>query len=67
MQNGLFKTENYLNRLLSFEYEKLNENQKLTFDILKEYMKQDMEFGNSFYYSEVLGPTTGIQAQLPSY
>jgi len=65
MQNGLFKTENYLNRLLSFEYEKLNENQKLTFDILKEYMKQDMEFGNYLYYSEVLGPTTGIQAQLP--
>lgn len=65
MKNGLFKTENYLDKLKSFDYELLNEDQQLTYDILKGYLEQDMAFGNFLYYKEVLGPTTGIQAQLP--
>lgn len=65
MKDGLFKTENYLDRLITFDYEQLNEDQKLTYDILKAYLEQDLKFGNYLYYSEVLGPTTGIQAQLP--
>ena len=65
MKNGLFKTENNLNRLVSFDYTQLNQEQQLTYDILKEYLKQNLEFGNYLYYGEVLGPTTGIQAQLP--
>ena len=65
MKNGLFKTENYLDRLQSFDYELLNDEQQLTYDILQGYLEQDIAFGNFLYYSEVLGPTTGIQAQLP--
>lgn len=65
MKNGLFKTENYLDKLKSFDYELLNEDQQLTYDILKGYLEQDMAFGDFLYYKEVLGPTTGIQAQLP--
>jgi len=65
MKNGLFKTENYLDRLRSFDYNLLNKDQQLTYDILQGYLKQDMAFGDFLYYKEVLGPTTGIQAQLP--
>ncbi|MBE5966564.1 MAG: DUF885 domain-containing protein [Lachnospiraceae bacterium] len=65
MKKGLFKTENNLNRLVSFDYSQLSKEQRLTYDILKEYLMQDLEFGDYLYYNEVLGPTTGIQAQLP--
>lgn len=65
MKEELFSSENYLSRLLSFDYNLLDSDQQLTFDIVKNYFEQDLEFGDFMYYSECLGPTTGIQAQLP--
>lgn len=65
MREDLTESENYLHRLLSYKYSLLSSNQQLTYDIVKNYLKQDLEFGNYMYYSECLGPTTGIQAQLP--
>ncbi|MHB8128194.1 MAG: DUF885 domain-containing protein [Mobilitalea sp.] len=65
MTVDLSLSENYLNRLLAFDYEKLTPEQKLTYDIVKSYFETDINFGDFMYYSECLGPTTGIQAQLP--
>jgi len=57
--------ENYLKRLLSFNYDQLTNEQKLTYDIVNDYYKADLAFAAYPYYEECLGPTTGIQAQLP--
>jgi uncharacterized protein (DUF885 family) len=65
MSQNLSVSENNLNRLLSFDYKSLTSEQKLTYDILKDYLTQDLKLGNYTYYNECLGPTTGIQAQLP--
>ena len=65
MNQDLSLSENYLSRLLSFDYNRLTSDQQLTYDILKSYLKLDLNFGNFTYYNECLGPTTGIQAQLP--
>lgn len=65
MSEDLSASENYLSRLLSFQYSKLTSKQQLTYRILKEYLEQDIAMGEYPYYSECLGPTTGIQAQLP--
>lgn len=65
MNSDLSATENYLNRLLSFDYNLLTQDQQLTYNILKNYLKQNIELGKFLYYNECLGPTTGIQAQLP--
>lgn len=65
MNSDLSVTENYLNRLLSFDYDLLTQDQQLTYNILKSYLKQNIELGKFLYYNECLGPTTGIQAQLP--
>ncbi len=65
MTQNLSVSENYLSRLLSFDYNSLTSEQKLTYDILQDYLNKDLSLGNYTYYSECLGPTTGIQAQLP--
>ncbi len=65
MNKDLSSNENSLSRLLSFEYSQLTSKQKLTYDIVKNYFEMDLNFGDFTYYSECLGPTTGIQAQLP--
>lgn len=65
MNQNLSVSENYLSRLLSFDYNSLTSEQKLTYDILKDYLNKDLSLGNYTYYNECLGPTTGIQAQLP--
>ncbi len=65
MTEDLSQYENYLSRLRSFDYSKLTSEQQLTYDILKNYLEQDLKLGNFMYYNECLGPTTGIQAQLP--
>jgi uncharacterized protein (DUF885 family) len=65
MNSDLSATENYLHRLLSFDYTLLTDDQQLTYSILKSYLEQNMDLGKFMYYNECLGPTTGIQAQLP--
>jgi len=65
MNESLMLSENYLKSLNSFNYKLLTNNQQLTYDILKNYLALDLNFGDYLYYSESLGPTTGMQAQLP--
>lgn len=65
MNEGVLNTENYLSTLNDFNYELLEEEQQLTYSILEKYLTEELRFGNYLYYNECLGPTTGIQAQLP--
>lgn len=65
MRQDLSSSENYLKRLSSFNYDLLTSDQKLTYEIVKKYLEQDLDSGDFMYYNECLGPTTGIQAQLP--
>ncbi len=64
-QEDVFIEENWLASLESFPYEKLKEEQKLTYDILRQMLKTDLKFSEFLEYNECLGPVTGIQAQLP--
>ncbi len=65
MRKILAVSENYLKRLRAFDYDQLSKDQQLTYDIVKKYLEQDLDAGDFIYYSDCLGPTTGIQAQLP--
>lgn len=65
MNEDLSASENYLKRLETFNYQLLSPDQQLTYDILKKYLEQNVLLGDFMYYNECLGPTTGIQAQLP--
>lgn len=51
--------------LETFTYKDLNKKQQLTYDILYDYYSNALENSDLVYYSEVLSPTTGTQAQLP--
>lgn len=65
MNKELFALENYHKQLLSFNYDRLSSEQQLTYRILKIYLEDNLKLGSNLYYNECLGPTTGIQAQLP--
>ena len=65
LKDLLVSYENYLARLEKFNYGSLSDSQKLTYDILKEDLSLEKEMGDFILYNEILGPTTGIQAQLP--
>ncbi len=62
---SLAASENYLAALKQYDYNSLTEDQKLSYDILKEDLELEATFGDFILYSESLGPSTGIQAQLP--
>lgn len=65
MNEDLSLTENYLKRLLEVDYDQLTHKQQLTYSIVKNYFESNLAMGDYPYYQECLGPTTGIQAQLP--
>ncbi len=51
--------------LESFVYEELTEQQQFTYDIMMDYIETELLAEDTLLYSEVLGPVTGYQAQLP--
>lgn len=57
--------ENYLDKLETFDYEKLSEKHRLTYDLFRDCLKTELEGADWLLYDEPLGPTLGIQAQLP--
>jgi uncharacterized protein (DUF885 family) len=65
MKENLAKSENYSARLKAINYKKLTNEQKLTYDIMKDYYKVDDNAEDLLLYYEVLSPTVGLQAQLP--
>lgn len=65
MKEELLTKEQYLNDLLKFNYDELTIDQQLTYDILQYCLELELQLGDYLYYMETLGPTTGLQAQLP--
>lgn len=65
MSQDLCQSENYLERLSTMDRRRLTPENQLTYQIVQKYLETDLALGNYEYYYECLGPTTGIQAQLP--
>lgn len=65
MKKNLATSENDSAKLNEFHYDALTDEQKLIYDILKDYISVEADDEDYLLYSEVLGPTTGLQAQLP--
>lgn len=65
LKNSLLVSENRVATLETYDYDKLTEEQQLIYDIVYKMSKQNLESADFIEYSECLGPTTGIQAQLP--
>ncbi len=49
----------------AFTYEELTREQQFTYDIILDYIDTELSVENLLLYTEVLGPVTGYQAQLP--
>lgn len=64
-QNSYAEMENYLAALKEFDYNSLTGTQQITYDIFKEYLELQLSADKFLLYNEVLGPNTGLQAQLP--
>lgn len=56
---------NQINYLKSMNYKELYPSQQLTFDILLSSFTTQLDFSDLCLCSEVLSPTTGLQAQFP--
>lgn len=65
MLNSYDKIQEYINCLSGIDYESLTYDQQVTYDILNEYFNRELEGKDFIYYTEVLSPTIGTQAQLP--
>ena len=54
-----------LNKLSSFSTENLSSKETLTYTLLKNTLETNTSFQEFAYYDELLGSTTGVQANLP--
>ena len=57
--------ENFIKRLSNISPYKLKEKQKLTYEILWDYLDSQMIDSQLFLYPELLSPSSGIQSQIP--
>lgn len=57
--------ENIQQTLYAFSYEKLNVKNKITYDLLKQYLRNLREEANYLYYEEPLNTVNGVQTQIP--
>ncbi len=64
-KKALASAENYLDTLETFDYEKLSQKHKLTYELFQDCLKSELAGSAWLLYDEPLGPTLGIQAQLP--
>ncbi|MBR1743839.1 MAG: DUF885 family protein, partial [Lachnospiraceae bacterium] len=67
LRESLIVSENRIAMLETFDFEKLNTEQQLLYDIIYKMSKQNLTAADFLEYSEVLSPTSGIQAQLPVF
>lgn len=65
IQSQLSIYENYLAVLKSYPYNELSESQQITYDSLEHFLTLELTGADIILYHDVLGPTTGMQAQLP--
>lgn len=64
-KQAIAEAENINQRLDEFEYSALTKDQQLTYDVLEDFYQISDNEEDFLLYSEALGNTTGIQAQLP--
>jgi len=57
--------ENIQQALYTFSYEKLNVKNKITYDLLKQYLRSLREEADYLYYEEPLNTVNGVQTQIP--
>lgn len=57
--------ENYLAALEDFNYNTLSTDQQLTYDVLEDYLKLQLDTADYYLYDEPLRPSSGVQAELP--
>ena len=57
--------ESYEGKLNSFSYEELSQDNQLTLDLLLLFFHTERSLGDLYLLQEPLGPSLGIQAQLP--
>lgn len=57
--------ENTISVLKSFDYDALTKEERLTYDVLSDYLQTELAVSDLTLYDEILRPSTGIQAQLP--
>lgn len=65
MQNSQSYYINEINNLQTLNYSELLPEQQLTYDVLLQYFRDQLDFSDLCLCSQVLSPTTGLQAQLP--
>lgn len=65
ISEGNARIENYLNHLKEFDYDKLTQKQQLTYDVLSDFLKTQLNVANLYLYDEPLKTSTGVQSQLP--
>lgn len=54
-----------LNALKSFKYNSLSDDEKLTYDILKDSLETYLEYSDMYLYDKTLSPVIGLNCQLP--
>lgn len=59
------RIENYLSVLDTFSFEELSLPQQITYDILKDFFRMQLNYSDYRLYSELLTPSSGLQANLP--
>lgn len=64
-ESGYEEMEELLEEIEAFDRDNLTEQQQLTYDIVVDYLETELAAKDFILYSEILGPTTGYQAQLP--
>lgn len=57
--------ENIQQALYTFSYEKLNVKNRITYDLLKQYLRNLREEADYLYYEEPLNTVNGVQTQIP--
>lgn len=57
--------ENMQQALLEFNYDKLDVENKITYNVMNAYLRSVKETSDYIYYDEPLGTVSGIQTQLP--
>lgn len=65
IENSVSQLENMKSVLDSFDFDALNDRQRLTLTILKDFCDGELGISDLTYYSEPLRPTTGVTSELP--
>ena len=65
MKKNVIDVENNRSKLQEFNYDWLTKEDQITYEILDDMFSKNLALGAYPYLVEQLGPTTGLQAQLP--